>query len=64
MELNLENLVNEIIKKEADYYSCMLDAQSTYGEDPNNFILEYWRAKWSVLYVMAVKFNFVDKLIR
>ncbi len=62
MELTLENLINEIIEREYRYYLCMIHAEKTFGEDSNYY--EHWKFKWLVLYNLAVKFNFLDKLKR
>ena len=62
MELTLENLVNEIIKHESTYHNFMLESEDLFGKESNDF--KFWNAKWSVLYNLAEKFNFVDKLKR
>lgn len=62
MELTLDNLVNEIVEQEYRCYSFMNYAEETFGEDSHYY--EYWKAEWSVLYNLAEKFNFVDKLKR
>lgn len=61
MELNLDNLVEEIVKQESRYRYLMVYAKENYGED--YYFYNYWEAKWSILYYIAVKFGFVDKLI-
>lgn len=62
MELTLENLVNEIIKYESIYHDYMLESENLFGKESNDF--KFWNAKWSVLYNLANKFDFVDKLKR
>lgn len=62
MELTLENLVNEIIKQEFEYHNSMVYAKYAMGIDSKDF--HYWNSKWSVLYNLAKKFDFVDKLQR
>lgn len=62
MELTLENLVNEIIKYESTYHSFMLESENLFGKESNDF--KFWNAKWSALYNIASKFDFVDKLKR
>lgn len=62
MELNFDNLVNEIVEKEHSYYMSMVYAEEKYGED--SYYFKHWNSKWSVLNDLAVKFNFLDKLIR
>lgn len=64
MELTLENLIDEIVNQEQMCYLNMLDAKSTYKEESSDFIFKYWNAKWSVLYNLARKFGFADKLKR
>lgn len=59
MELTLENLVNEIVNQEHSYYSSMMQAEN---EPFDEYV--YWCAKWVVLYDIALKFDFVDKLKR
>lgn len=60
MELTLENLVNEIVEQENRCYSIMNNVGKFLGEDSDDF--KCWNAKWSVLYDLAVKFDFADKL--
>ena len=62
MELTLENLVNEIVKQESTYHSFMLDSEKLFGKESNDF--RFWKSKWSVIYDLAKKFDFVDKLKR
>ena len=62
MKLTLENLVNEIIKYESTYHSFMLESENLFGKESDDF--KFWKSKWSVLYNLAKKFNFVDKLER
>lgn len=62
MELTLENLVNEIVNQEYRYYLAMIYVEETFGESSDYY--EDWKSKWSVLYNLAVKFNFIDKLKR
>lgn len=62
MELTLENLVDEIIKYESTYHSFMLESENLFGKESDDF--KFWKSKWSVLYNLAKKFNFVDKLER
>lgn len=62
MELTIENLVNEIIKYESTYHNFMLESENLFGKESNDFKL--WNAKWSVLYNLAKKFDFVDRLER
>lgn len=62
MELTLENLVNEIVNLEYSCYTFMVYAKEAYGEYSDYY--KYWNSKCSVLYNLAVKFNFLDKLKR
>lgn len=62
MELTLENLIDEIVEQENRHYLAMVYAEKTFGEHSSYY--EYWNAKESALYNLAVKFNFVDKLKR
>ena len=62
MELTLENLVNEIVKQEFQYRSFMIGAKNSFGNESKDFKL--WYSKWSVLYNLAKKFDFADKLKR
>ena len=62
MELTLENLVNEIVKKEYEYRSIMECSKDEFGIDSKEF--HFWNAKRSTLYNIARKFGFVDKLKR
>lgn len=62
MELNLDNLVNEIIKQESIYHDHMLESENLFGRESNNF--RFWKSKWIVLHNFAVKFDFEDKLKR
>ena len=60
MELTIENLVNEIVKKEYEYRFMMMYAKDFYGIDSKEF--HFWNAKRSTLYNLARKFGFVDKI--
>ena len=62
MELTLENLVNEIVKHESTYHNFMLESENLFGKESNDF--KFWNAKWPILYDIAAKFDFVDKLQR
>lgn len=62
MELTLENLVNEIVEKEYRCYLNMLCAKRLDGSD--SFYFNYWNSRRSILYTIANKFGFVDKLKR
>ena len=62
MELNLENLVNEIVKQESEYRSLMIEAEKTYGKTHEE--TKFWRAKWSAFYNLAKEFDFLAKLKR
>lgn len=62
MELTLENLVNEIVKQESIYHDYMLESENLFGKKSGDF--RFWKSKWSVLYNLALKFDFVDKLKR
>ena len=62
MGLTLENLVNEIVKYESIYYKFMMESKKLFGKESKDF--KFWNAKWSILYDIAVKFDFVDKLQR
>ena len=62
MELILENLIDEIVDREHIYHTCMINSGSLLGEDSADF--KKWKDRWMVLYNLAVKFDFVDKLKR
>ena len=62
MELTLENLIDEIVDREHIYHTCMINSGSLLGEDSADF--KKWKDRWTVLYNLAVKFDFVDKLKR
>lgn len=62
MEFTLENLVDEIVKEESEYRSLMIEAEEVLGNTHEE--TKFWRSKWSVLYNLARKFGFTDKLER
>lgn len=62
MELTLGNLVDEIIEMEYSYYLARNYANENFGKDSDYY--KYWDSKRKVLYNLAEKFNFLDKLKR
>ena len=62
MELTLENLVDEIVNLEYSCYLARNYAEENFGEVSDYY--KYWDSKCSVLYNLAEKFNFLDKLKR
>ena len=62
MELTLENLVNEIVKKEFECYNSMIESKYIFGEESQEYIL--CKTNWLTFYNIAHKFRFVDKLKR
>lgn len=62
MEFALDNLVNEIVKYKSIYYKFMVESKKLFGKESKDF--KFWNSKWSALYDLAKKFDFVDKLKR
>jgi hypothetical protein len=62
MELTLENLVDEIVELEYSCYLARNYAEEVFGKESDYYT--YWDSKLSVLYNLAEKFNFLDKLKR
>ena len=44
------------------YHNFMLESENLFGKESNDF--KFWNAKWPILYDIAAKFDFVDKLQR